>query len=649
MSKTPTYYIGWVSFIILFALVYSCAQRKILKDPDGAYEHKQYDWAIKGYLKKYKKAEEEERYRIAYRIADSYLKKADFANAYEWAVRAYKLNSEVNIDALIIAINAAIGMEQYDSAEHYLNLYTSEPGYDAVFVNKIRQVLLFVKHERNKGKIQRLNNDINSESSDCCPVLYNGGVLFGSQRKEATGDNIYGWDGQKFSDIFFFRFGDKQARKLPNDTSGINTEYHEGTPYIVQKGDTTWLYFTRCAPNIDPEAPVVKCHIYRTYSLGEGWTHPEKLMFIGDHVNEGHPAVGSKYIYFVSDDPDGRGGKDIYRTYWTGFDWAPPENIKSLNTVDDEMFPSLYGDTLLIFSSNGRAGFGNLDVFIARRHDNGEWEVVNAGKPINSGGDDFGVRITGIKRSEGNYWQMTGYVSSNRVGSQRDDIYYFEQTFPLRFFAETYVYHTDTPILIKDVQFLLFDVEKGYSDTLVDTNLKQYPSIFRLEEGHSYIAIARKKGYMTDVVQFRAEPTEPWQLETFIPVKFYLRPIEIGKEIVIPNIYYAYDDWKLLPEAFPVLDTLALILQHNPDLIVEIGSHTDCRGSDYYNLKLSFKRAQSVVYYLIDKGIPPERLRVQGYGETQPIIDCGEDCSQCTEEQHAKNRRTSFRIVAVKE
>ncbi len=640
--------VGYIISLLVIIYLSGCAQQKILKDPDGAYEHKQYDWAIKGYIKKFKKADESEQPRIAYRIADSYLKKADFENAYRWAIKAYELNREINIDALIIAINSAIGLEKYDSARYYLNLYTSEPGYDGAFVQKISKVLDFVKYEKEKGQVKKLQNAVNSESSDCCPALYEEGLLFASQRKDAKGDNVYGWDGQKFSDIFYLKFGDEKAIPLPDDTSQINTAFHEGTPYLVKRGDTTWLYFTRCAPHLDPEAPVVKCHIYRTYNIGNDWARPERLVFVGDNVNEGHPAVGKKYIYFVSDDSEGRGGKDLYRTYWTGFDWAPPENLKKFNTIDDEMFPFLYADSILVFSSNGREGFGNLDVFIARQKADGTWEIVNAGKPINSGGDDFGAIITGIEKGEGKYWKMTGYVSSNRQGSQSDDIYYFEQTFPLRFFAEMYVFHTDTPMLIKDVKVLLFDTQKGYSDTLVDTILSSYPGIFRLEEGHSYIAIASKKGFMTDVVQFTAKPTGNWQLETFVPVKFYLRPIEIGKEIVIPNIYYAYDDWKLLPEAYPVLDTLALILQHNPDLIVEIGSHTDCRGSDYYNLKLSFKRAQSVVYYLIEKGIPPERLRVQGYGETQPIIDCGPDCSQCTEEQHAKNRRTSFRIVAVR-
>ncbi len=307
------------------------------------------------------------------------------------------------------------------------------------------------------------------------------------------------------------------------------------------------------------------------------------------------------------------------------------------------MFPSAYKDSLLVFTSRGRAGYGNLDLYFARPKEDGSWEVVHAGKPVNSGADDFGAIITDIEDSSGFYWKVRGYLSSNREGN--DDIYRFEQRLPLRFYLDIFVQQTDTPVFLPSQVIVLGPVQ----DTLADTFVNRYPFSIRVQDQKTYTIIAHKKGFMTDVRLATVRPYRPRQLEVRLPVYLHLRPIEIGKEILIPNVYYAYDDWRLLPEAYPVLDTLALILKHNPDLVVEIGSHTDCRGSDYYNLKLSFKRAQSVVNYLIAKGIEPYRLRAQGYGESQPVIDCGPNCDQCTEAQHAQNRRTTFRILDLLE
>ncbi len=273
-------------------VVGGCAQWRMLKDPDAAFEHKQYYWAAQGYLRKWKKADETERAYYASRLGQAYFYMADYTNAYQWLSKAYQLNPEAGADLLPMLVESAMGIEQYDSAQFYLNQYVNEPGYSPQVATRLQQGIQLARQDPVLGTIKRLSKPINTSASDCCPTLGPEGLYFTSQRKGTSGDRRSGWRGERFADIFVATFGahGPSVRPLPEDTAGINSEYHEGTPWVVQQGDTTWLYFTRCAPYLDPEAPVVRCKIYRSFNIGDGWSTPERLVFIEESANEGHPS-----------------------------------------------------------------------------------------------------------------------------------------------------------------------------------------------------------------------------------------------------------------------------------------------------------------------------------------------------------------------
>jgi len=283
-------------------------------------------------------------------------------------------------------------------------------------------------------------------------------------------------------------------------------------------------------------------------------------------------------------------------------DWGTPVNLgTSINTPDDELFPYVHPDGTLYFSSNGHIGMGGLDIFKAEKNDNGQWTVENMKYPINSSGDDFGIVIESDREG--------GYFSSSRRGRTGSDIYTFVLP-PLRFGVVGVIRDekTDEPIseaLVKSI---------GSDGITLDTRTGN-DGIFRfnLNPGTDYVFIAEKEGYLKGKER---ESTKGISQNTEIKTEIYLPSIE--RPIEVENIFFDLDKADLRPESMVSLDKLVETLTDNPNIVIELGSHTDARASDSYNMDLSRRRAQSVVNYLIQKGIPEERLVPKGYGESQP-------------------------------
>ena len=337
------------------------------------------------------------------------------------------------------------------------------------------------------------------------------------------------------------------------------------------------------------------------------WGKGTRASIVKDSVTAlGHPAVSpdGKYLYYVSDAVGGFGGKDIFRSRLVGNDFGPMENLgPDINTPGDEMFPYVRDSVTLYFASNGHPGMGGLDLFKATQDSTGKWHVENLKAPINSMGDDFGITFEGDKEK--------GFFSSNRNDARGYDHLYSFELPVITIFIEGIVSDVDeNPIEDATVRIV-------GKDGLNEKVLAKKDGTYRveLERDIRYVMMASARGYLNQNFELKTGPEE--KNETYI-VDFYLSPI--SKPVVIENIFYDFDKATLRPESQKALDEMIKMLNDNPNVTIELGAHTDRKGSDQYNERLAQRRAQSVVDYLIAGGIEKERLEAKGYGESVPKV-----------------------------
>ncbi|MEQ9304983.1 MAG: OmpA family protein, partial [Marinoscillum sp.] len=350
-------------------------------------------------------------------------------------------------------------------------------------------------------------------------------------------------------------------------------------------------------------------------------------------------------LYFSSTREGGYGGADIYSAQLNRRGrWVDVQNLgPQVNTPGEEMFPFVSEDGRLYFSSNGHPGFGNLDLFVATRR-RGKITVENLGQPMNSSSDDFAMYQFDLTR---------GFFSSNRPGGKGDDdIYTFVNEDPdlkvVNYYVVGTTYTTDDAgekIILPNtkVELVAEDGEiVNESFTTEDGKFK-----FRVYAEENYNLIGEKTDYFTTRKVFTTlgKSVDRTTLKDFITnvtfsTEIMMDRIVLEKAIVLNNIYYDLDKWDIRPDAAKVLDSLVLIMKDNPDIFIELGSHTDARAPDDYNMELSQKRAKSAVDYIISNGVRTDRIVARGYGETQLIIQ-----NATTEEQHQRNRRTEFKVL----
>jgi peptidoglycan-associated lipoprotein len=415
---------------------------------------------------------------------------------------------------------------------------------------------------------------------------------------------MHGATAENFSDIFQSKMDRKGKWSVPVPLDeNINTEFEDGTPVLNE--DYSTMYFTRCIVNKNKN---FGCQIYSSNAQGETWSKAEPLKITEDSIVVAHPAITTDELslYFVSDMAGGVGGKDIWKVTRSneGDDWSKPENMgPEINTVDDEMFPFIHPDGTLYFSSNGRIGLGGLDIYMAKPEDDGTWKIENMKYPVNSSADDFGIVFE--KEME------RGFFSSTRKGRSNDDIYSFVLP-PLKFNVIGVVRDDKTDMVLPDAM-----IKSIGSDgiTLEATSDPEGSFRFTLKPNTDYVFVASRLGYLNGKER---ETTKGLDKSMDINVVIYLSNIAETIELSNSNVFYDFAKWDLRPEAMVSLDQLIETLNDNPSVTIELMSHTDSRGSDQDNIELSQKRAQSVVDYLIMKGIDPVRLSAKGYGESQP-------------------------------
>ncbi len=644
---------------IAFALAGTAAQAQI-NQADKLFKSFSYSSAIPYYLKVAQKPGDPDRNYATARLADCYRLTNDQLNAKAWYARAVKLPNTESINWFYYG-EALRCAQEYDLAkEAYLSYARLNPDDKrgkvyADFCDKIPEL------NEIPATFEIKNVPVlNSDRSDFGPAFYSDGIIFVSDRRQNFMDNKkYEWTNFNYLDLFFAtpRYLDEffQEMNEPKAFTGkFNQTYHDG-PASFARHDSL-IYFTRT----DNEKVKKDVDNFRTDRLkifwatfDGSWSKTEAFFMNSDTYSVGHPVLtpDGNTIYFVSDMTGGLGGTDIYTCEWQNGQWSQAQNLgPAVNSLGDEMFPAINGNELY-FSSNGFAGFGGLDLFSSTFRDEKWSKAGNLGKPVNSSFDDFALVLDARGKK--------GFFSSNRPGGLGSDDIYACRVSDKKSKKDVQKPDSLSTIIsgfVKDKQTLkpmsgsivfLLNTQTGKVRVLkTDTNGMFNDTIAK---GVFYVAKAMENNYLSDCINFKFELSDTAQA-VITPRDLLLDRFELNKifkvnnmDYAIETIYYDFDKWFIRPDAEKELDKLVQVMKENP-VNIELGSHTDCRGNDEYNLDLSQKRAESAVRYIVLQGINAGRITAKGYGESQLINQCS-DGVPCSPDEHQANRRTEFKVT----
>jgi peptidoglycan-associated lipoprotein len=589
--------------VLPFQLVSQTAKAK---KADNAYKAGEYYNAIDLYRETYNSMRDNtKKDQLLYQIAQCYRLANEPQKAELWYTKAIAKGYSEPIASYYLAEMQKMNMKYEEAKENY-NIYKLKEPNDPRADFGIKSCEMAMKWmETPSGYIVEKMAFFNSKQNDFAPAYGNSDystVYFTSSRDGSTGNAIHGATGQNFTDIYVSKIDRKGAWSQPVPLPvGINTEADEGSPSF--SGDYKTMYYCRC-PKVKNKD--IGCQIYSSELQGEEWGREKPLEIAGDSIVIAHPAISPDdlTLYFVSDMSGGQGGKDIWKITRTtkGAEWSKPENLGAeINTPNDEMYPYVHPDGTLYFSSNGHIGMGGLDIYKAKQDEKGNWKIENMEYPINSSGDDYGITFMAK--------QEKGYFSSSRTPRGDDDIYFFSLP-PLKFNIIGNVKDEKTNAPLADATVKSVSSDGITIDTKTD---KSGTFRFILKPATDYLFIASRAGYLNGKER---ETTKGLDRSRDFKTQISLTSIE--KPIELPNIFYDFAKWDLRPESMVALDKLVETLNDNPNITIELMSHTDSRGNDDDNMVLSQKRAQSVVNYLIEKGIASDRLSAKGYGESTP-------------------------------
>ena len=617
------------SIVIVVTLLTGCGADKAFKKAESLYAIGEYYDAATQYKKAYSQTppkEKEKRGELSAKLAICYRR----TNATSKAIAAYnnviRYKKADTLTHLYLAQQLMKNGSYKDAAKNFQtaidSLSTCEAkDYLALARNGLKAAKAAPewKKEGSAYTVKRMEI-FNSRRADYSPMLAgddNDMLYFTSTRNEAQGDEYSGITGAKAADIFFSQKDDKDKWGRPQSIdSELNTDFDEGACAFSPDGRT--MYLTQCL--IDANYPRFAT-IVTSQRSDASWGKATEVNISKDTLSSyAHPAISpdGEWLYFVSDMPGGMGGYDIWRCRLYGNnETGGAENLGApINTPGDEMFPTFRPNGDLYFSSNGHPGLGGLDIFIAKptRSEISEkseyseksdysdtYKIEHPGFPLNSQGDDFGMTFEGMKNQ--------GFFCSNRGDARGFD----------------HIYSFFNPDIIQTVKGWVYEQE-GYELPAAQvymvgndgTNLRlsvrgdgSFEQV--IKPNVDYVLMAACKGYLNHQQPLRVTPVKASE-EYVLQFPLY----NISAPVLIENIFYDFDKATLRPESSVALDSLVDLLKQNAHITIELSAHTDYKGSDQYNERLSQQRAESVVRYLIQHGIASDRLTPKGYGESKP-------------------------------
>lgn len=601
---------GYIALFVLTALVLvSCGLGNSLKKAEQSYALGEYFDAAKYYKKAYSKTPPKERKKrgeIAYKMGDCY-RRINYTlrarGAYANAAR-YKYSDSI---AFYWLAEMHRKNADYKNATTNYELYLSYKPNDVLALNGLASCKLSPEWKKSPTRhiIKKLTL-FNSRRGEYSP-MYAGDdvdqVYLTSSRDQAKGNDLNAITGMKSTDLFMAKKNEKKQWESPEVVeSEINSEFEDGACAFTPDGKT--MYFTRCRK--DGTAPVY-AEIYSSQRTGANWSAPQKCEIIKDSLSTvAHPAVSpdGSWLYFTSDMPGGYGGLDIWRAPLSNVGFGAVENLGDvINSLGDEMFPTFRSNGTLYFSSNGHPGMGGLDIFRAVQDKKDNWKIWNMKFPVNSQADDFGMTF------EPDHYR--GFFSSNRGDARGwDHIFSFEIP-EVTYTVTGWVYDKEAYELPDAVVNIV-----GKDGTNQKVNVKKDGSFTQqVKRGMNYVMMASCRGYLNykqELVTDTVEQDKEYTLQ--FPLASVTRPV------LIENIFYEFDKANLTPESTEALKELIKLLNDNPHVTIELSSHCDYKGNDTYNERLSQRRAESVVKYLIAGGIDADRLTAKGYGESLPKL-----------------------------
>ncbi|MDD7508354.1 MAG: OmpA family protein [Prevotella sp.] len=596
-----------MAFLAVVLMLHSCAADNAMRKGEKFLAIGEYHDAAEQFKKAYTKTPTKERQlrgQRALKMAHCYR----HISSTQKAISAYRNALRYNVATLDDRLDYArllLKNGEYKRALTEFELLKDSMPNNVLVRNGLLSAKMAPKwKEQGSDYTVKKMTEFNSRRADYCPVLAGDQwdrLYFSSTRNDALGDELSGITGAKPGDIFFSDKDDKGKWSKPQTIeSGLNTEYDEGACCLSPDGST--MYLTQCLS--DASYPRF-AQIVTAQRSDASWGKTTPLLITNDTLSAyAHPAVSpdGEWLYFVSDMPGGKGGLDIWRMRLTTNGPVGVENLgEPINTPGDEMFPTFRPNGDFYFSSDGHPGFGGLDIFIATVGEDGKYHLSHPGYPLNSQGDDFGMTFQGQLNQ--------GFFSSNRGDGRGWD----------------HVYSFYNPEIVQTIRGWIYE-QDGYELTAGEarivgtdgTNLRlgvrgDGSFDYVVKPGVDYIILAMCDGFLNHKEEIHVDSVKESKV---YDLQFPLA--SISAPVLIDNIFYAFDKATLLPESKNALDSLILMLNENPNITIELSAHTDYRGAEAYNKKLSQKRAESVVKYLINHGIAADRLTAVGYGEEKP-------------------------------
>lgn len=632
-----------------------CSAESNVKKGDKFYAIGEYFDAATEYRKAYMRTKAKERTKRgerAYKAADCFRR----INFTARAIGSYQNAARYNYPDSIVYFYLAEMQKKngdYKKAARSYEIYLQYAPHDTLARNGLQGCTLApIWRKRPTLYTVKKENTFNSRRSDYCPMLAGDDMdqlYLSSTRPQATGDELSGITGIKAGDIFMAKKDEKGKWQMPETIeSEVNSEYDEGACCFSPDGKT--MYFTRCTH--DPDFPRY-AQIYTSNRSDASWSTPQLLEITKDTLSSyAHPTISpdGEWLYFTSDMPGGMGGLDIWRIRIGSHGLGGVENLGyPINTPGNEMFPSFRPNGELYFSSDGHVGMGGLDLFMAEQDSTGTWSVENLKYPMNSSGDDFGMTFDGLHNR--------GFFTTNRGDARGWDHIMSFSCPEVLITVKGWVYEKDGYELPEGLVYMV-----GNDGTNLKLSVKGDGSFTQeIKPNVDYVFLGTCKGFLNHKEELR--------VDTSSVSKEYVLQFELASitaPVLVDNVFYEFDSAELTQASTLSLDSLTALLNENPNITIELSSHCDYRGNDAYNMRLSQRRAESVVNYLIGHGIAQDRLTPIGYGESRPKIIrkkltekytflhendtlTEEFIKRLPEEQqeicNALNRRTEFKVL----
>lgn len=622
MSTMRNLYVT-LSFVMASGII--SAQNQYTKTADKLFNRFEYVDAAKEYLKlaEGKKADS----YVYKQLAESYYNVFNTKEAVKWYAKVVEEKQDAETYYRYAQMLKAEGnfvesdkqMKQFAQLapnDQRAKIFLSNPNYLPALKNQVK--LYDVE-----------KSDISSDKTDFGAVLTNdNNFYFASARN--TSKKSSNFNDEPYLDIYRATYNENGTISDAVAVQNINTKWHDGPATITSDGSTMYYgsesfnekEFTKDKAK---NAKYGKIYLYKATKEGDKWVNAKPLPFNSKDYDVRNPSItkDGKTLYFSSNMPGGFGGEDIWKVSINGDEYGTPQNLgPKVNTEANESFPFITDDNILFFSSNGKQGFGGLDVF--KIDLNKGTDVVNLGAPVNTNKDDFSFSYNVSKK--------VGFFSSNRDGI--DNIYKADPVCNVEVIVRVKDAKTGKSLDAASVM-LLDEKQKTISSQTTALNGEASTGVLCYT---SYSAQVSKSGYESGVFEVAKGENQQIIIDALLNP---IMPIITEKEVILQPIFFEYNKSNITAEGALELDKLVMVMNEYPNMVIFAKSHTDSRGSDRYNLNLSDRRAKATVQYLISKGIAKNRISGKGFGETEPKVKC----ENCTEEEHAQNRRSEFLIV----